>query len=53
MSGCTSRHKNHSCSLDADKPHEIHVELNDQGIMQARWRVVTEAVPNREVPDDE
>ena len=52
---CKERMKGLSCSLSADVPHDVHVSITTDGIIQGRWRMearelpLSEALPSQAV----
>jgi len=42
---CPARFKTEGCSLAGDFDHEIHIALNHEGHIVARWRVEVVELP--------
>lgn len=42
---CYERSKTEVCCIASCIPHEIHVSLDSQGHVIARWRMVAEGLP--------
>lgn len=45
MSSCSSRLKGLGCSLSADHAHDVHVSIDAEGRVVARWRMVAQELP--------
>ena len=42
---CKERMKGLACSMSADIPHDVHISITTDGIIQGRWRMIAQELP--------